>query len=606
LAAIAKFGLSQYDIEVTQSEQSVVNLPLIYGGSNPMKPVIPIAALLLLLGACADPTPTTSVPDASSAPEAPAPHPDAELIAEAGAPLFDGMGDFSHAITTSHPGAQRYFNQGMVLAFAFNHAESIRSFRAAQRLDPSCAMCFWGEALATGPNINVTSNGQAIMSADDRVSAHKALQQAVALKEGVTEPESAYIDALATRYNGDAQTPRAPLDLAWAKAMGEVAAKYPQDYDAASIYAEALMNTMPWNYWSESGEPRPETEKVIGSLDRVLAAAPRHPLALHLYIHALEASSDPSRAEAAADRLIDLVPAAGHLVHMPAHIFYRVGRYNDAAQANVRAAAVDEAYIAACNAQGFYPALYYPHNIHFLWSSATMQGQRQLSIDSARRVVANVRVEQVKQFPTIEFFRTVPLLSLVRFGEWEAVLAEPAPDVSFKFATAIWHYARGVAQAALGNTAEADAELAALLPLQSDVSVTFLDSMDYPGSLLIGIAIDLLRGEMAYRTGDYGGAVTEFEKAVAAQDTLPYTEPPFWYYPTRQSLGAALLKAGDAEAAEAVYRADLKDYPHNGWSMLGLAQSLTAQGKTQDAAMAQAHFETAWQFADTTIEASIL
>jgi tetratricopeptide (TPR) repeat protein len=570
-----------------------------------MKILITITALLFLLGACADPTPTGSTPDATAA-SATTSHPEAELIAQAGAPLFDGMGDFTHAITTNHPGAQRYFNQGMVLAFAFNHAESIRSFRAAQRLDPSCAMCFWGEALATGPNINVTSNGQAIMSAADRVSAYKALQRAIALSKGVTESEQAYIDALATRYNGAAETPRAPLDLAWATAMGEVAAKYPQDYDAASIYAEALMNTMPWNYWSEAGEPRPETEKVISSLDRVLAAAPKHPLALHLYIHALEASSDPGRAEAAADRLTDLVPAAGHLVHMPAHIFYRVGRYNDAAQANVRAAAVDEAYIAACNAQGFYPALYYPHNIHFLWSSATMQGQRQLSIDSARRVVANVRVEQVKQFPTIEFFRTVPLLSLVRFGEWEAVLAEPAPDVSFKFATAIWHYARGVAQAALGETAAANVELAALLPLQSDVSVVFLDSMDYPGSLLIGIAIDLLRGEMAYRTGDYASAVTEFEKAVAAQDTLPYTEPPFWYYPTRQSLGAALLKAGDPVAAEAVYRADLKAYPHNGWSMLGLAQSLTAQGKTEDAAMAQAHFKTAWQFADTKIEASIL
>lgn len=571
-----------------------------------MKLCFTIIALLLLLSACAAPTPTASIADAPAAPAVSEPHPDAALIAQAGAPLFDGMGDFSRAITTSHPGAQRYFDQGMVLAFAFNHAESIRSFRAAQRLDPRCAMCFWGEALASGPNINVTSNGQAVMSAADRVSAHKALQQAMALSAGVTDPERAYIDALATRYNGDAATPRAPLDIAWATAMGKVAAKYPQDYDAASIYAEALMNTMPWNYWSETGEPRPETEKVISSLDRVLAAAPKHPLALHLYIHALEASADPSRAEAAADRLIDLVPAAGHLVHMPAHIFYRVGRYNDAAQANVRAAAVDEAYIAACNAQGFYPALYYPHNIHFLWSSATMQGQRQLSIDSARRVVANVRVEQVKQFPTIEFFRTVPLLSLVRFGEWNAVLAEPAPDVSFKFATAIWHYARGVAQAALGDTVAAEAELAALLPLQSDVSVTFLDSMDYPGSLLIGIAIDLLRGEMAYRTGDFDTAVIEFEKAVVAQDTLPYTEPPFWYYPTRQSLGAALLKAGDAVAAEAVYRADLQDYPHNGWSMLGLAQSLTAQGKTKDAAMAQAHFKTAWQFADTKIEASIL
>ena len=528
------------------------------------------------------------------------------LAQKAGAPLFDGMGTFSMPITTANPDAQRYFDQGMVLAFAFNHAESVRSFRAAQTLDPGCAMCFWGEALATGPNINVTSKGKVIMSPSERVAAFAALQSALALKDGVSEHEAAYIDALAKRYNGEPDTDREPLDFAWASAMGELSATYPDDMNAASIYAEALMNTMPWNYWSEDGIAKKETAAVIASLEKVIDAEPDHPLALHLYIHALEASNSPERAESAADRLSDLVPGAGHLVHMPSHIFYRIGRYNDAAQANIRAAAVDEAYIAACNAQGFYPALYYPHNIHFLWSASTMQGQSELSIDSARRVVANVKVEQVKAFPTVEFFRTVPMLSLVRFAKWDAILAEPHPHEGFMFAKAIWHYARGVAYAAKNDFELAQAELEALTPLQQDVSVLFLDSRDYPGSTLIAIAIDLLRGEIAYRDGDFAVAAEHFRNAVATQDQLPYTEPPFWYYPTRQSLGAALLAGGDAVRAEDVFREDLQMHPHNGWSMFGLAQSLDAQGKEQEAATVREKFKIAWQFADVELSAAIL
>jgi tetratricopeptide (TPR) repeat protein len=388
--------------------------------------------------------------------------------------------------------------------------------------------------------------------------------------------------------------------------MGELAGQYPEDMTAAAIYAEALMNTMPWNYWSDDGIAKPETSAVIDSLDRVLVKEPDHPLALHLYIHALEASNDPGRAEAAADRLANLVPGAGHLVHMPSHIYYRIGRYNDAAEANIKAADVDEAYIASCNAQGFYPALYYPHNIHFLWAASTMQGQSALSIESARRVVANVRVEQVKAFPTVEFFRTVPLLSLVRFGKWDEILAEPHPHEGFMFAKSIWHYARGVAFSAQGQTSDAKAELGALIPLKDDVSVRFLDSRDYPGSMLVGIAIELLQGEIAYRQGDYDIAIEHFEQAVATQDLLPYTEPPFWYYPTRQSLGAALLANGQLTEAEAVFRRDLELYPHNGWSMFGLAQSLEAQGKSDEADEVRHHFDAAWQFADIELSGAIL
>ena len=531
---------------------------------------------------------------------------DLALAERAGAPLFEGMGQYEMPITTQDADAQRYFNQGMVLAFAFNHAESIRSFRAAQILDPTCAMCFWGEALATGPNINVTSKGKVIMAPAERIAAYAALQRAIALQDNVTPREQGYINALANRYNGEVNSDREPLDLAWADAMGELAAQYPEDMTAASIYAEALMNTMPWNYWSDDGIAKPETSAVIAALDRVLDVEPNHPLALHLYIHALEASNNPGRAEPAADRLANLVPGAGHLVHMPSHIFYRVGRYNDAAIANLRAADVDEAYIAACNAQGFYPALYYPHNIHFLWAASTMQGQSAVSIESARRVVANVRVEQVQAFPTVEFFRTVPLLSLVRFGKWDEILAEPHPHEGFMFAKSIWHYARGVAYAATGEAVLAADELALLLPLKDDVSVRFLDSRDYPGSTLVAIAIDLLQGEIAYRAGDFTAAAASFEDAVAKQDSLPYTEPPFWYYPTRQSLGAALLAGGDAPQAESVFRRDLEQYPHNGWSMFGLIQSLENQGKNDEAGKIRQHFDKAWQFADIELTAAVL
>ena len=569
---------------------------------NRLRSLFGIGLLLVLAAGCAAPESSSEQSDSENAVKSD----QLALAQRAGAPLFDGMSDYQMPITTDSADAQRYFDQGMVLSFAFNHAESIRSFRAAQTLDPSCAMCFWGEALATGPNINVTSKGKVIMSAADRKAAFAALSQAEALKAAVSPRERAYIDALAQRYNGNPDTPREPLDLAWAAAMGELAGQYPEDMTAAAIYAEALMNTMPWNYWSDDGIAKPETSAVIDSLDRVLVKEPDHPLALHLYIHALEASNDPGRAEAAADRLANLVPGAGHLVHMPSHIYYRIGRYNDAAEANIKAADVDEAYIASCNAQGFYPALYYPHNIHFLWAASTMQGQSALSIESARRVVANVRVEQVKAFPTVEFFRTVPLLSLVRFGKWDEILAEPHPHEGFMFAKSIWHYARGVAFSAQGQTSDAKAELGALIPLKDDVSVRFLDNRDYPGSMLVGIAIELLQGEIAYRQGDYDIAIEHFEQAVATQDLLPYTEPPFWYYPTRQSLGAALLANGQLTEAEAVFRRDLELYPHNGWSMFGLAQSLEAQGKSDEADEVRHHFDAAWQFADIELSGAIL
>jgi tetratricopeptide (TPR) repeat protein len=527
------------------------------------------------------------------------------LAQRAGAPLFTGMGAFHMPITTRDNDAQRYFDQGMVLAFGFNHAESIRSFRAAQTLDPNCAMCFWGEALATGPNINVTNNGKAVMTPEDRAAARAAIDHAMALIDGVTPKERGWILALDQRYDGLSDTPRDPLDHAWADALAEMVAAYPNDMTVASVYAEALMNTMPWDYWGPSGEAKPDTQAVIKSLERVMAAEPEHPLALHLYIHALEASSNAQKAELAADTLANLVPGSGHLVHMPSHIYFRVGRYQDAALANIRAADIDEAYIAECNAQGFYPALYYPHNIHFLWASATMQGQSELSLESARRVVENVRIEQVEQFPTIQFFRTVPMLSLVRFARWEEMLSEPEPHAPFAFARAIWHYGRGVAYAAMENEESALNELAAIERLEPEVDEIFMGNV-YPAKSLLAIAKSLLRGEIAFRSGAVAAAVASFTEAVAMQDALPYTEPPFWYYPTRQSLGAALLADGRAAEAQLVFEADLEQYPMNGWSLYGLSEALSAQGHTAPAEAARLRFETVWQFSDVTLSTSIL
>ncbi len=561
------------------------------------KLILLAAAVLLFLSACNG----TKIAEDDSAKKA-----NDELAKKAGAPLFEGMGRFSRKITTKSPDAQKYFDQAMVLAFGFNHAESIRSFKAAQKLDDTCAMCFWGEALATGPNINVTSNGKAIMSDDEKKNAWAALQKALDRKGNASPVEQDLIDALSKRYSEDIKAEREPLDKAYADAMREVHKKYPDDDEAATLFAEALMDTMPWDYWLGDGRAKPETAEVLDTLEAVMKRSPEHPLALHLYIHAAEASKDPGRAEKAADTLANLVPGSGHLVHMPAHIYWRVGRYNDASEANVRAANVDEAYIAACNAQGFYPAAYYPHNIHFLWAASSMEGRSKLAIESARRVAKNVKVEMIKEFPTVEFFKTIPIQALVQFGKWDDVLKEPEFPENFDYSNGIRNYARGVAYSRKGEIGKAKAERAGITKAMKTVTVSFLDKNDYPASDLLKIADKLLEGEIAMAEKKYPAAISAFQSAVDRQDALPYTEPPFWYYPTRQSLGMALLESGDNAKAEAVYRRDLEIYPRNGWSMYGLMKSLEAQNKSDEAAEVKKKFDYVWQKADITLTSSRL
>ena len=529
-----------------------------------------------------------------------------DLIEKAGAPLLSGLGSHSFTISSKVEGVQHYFNQGLIMAFAFNHAESIRSFKAAQKLDPNCAICFWGEALALGPNINVTSDGKAIMSPQDRLDAFERTNKALALIEFATPKEKDFILTLKSRYNGDVNSSRVPLDIAYAEAMAALSSKYPDDTDAASLYAEALMNTMPWNYWAEDGNPKPDTIKVINTIESVLDKDPNHPLAIHLYIHAVEASSDPGRAEAAADRLADLVPGAGHLVHMPSHIYWRVGRYEDASLANIAAAKVDEEYIAQCNAQGFYPALYYPHNVHFLWAASTMEGMSDLSIESAIKVSNYVSPEQIRNIPFLEFFHTIPLLSYVRFAKWDKVFSYERPDDDFKFSNSIFNYALAVAHAANGNSLEAIRFQRIILNDIESEEVNAMVMAGHPTKSLMKIASLLASGSIDMYSGKYSEAIASFKEAVTIQDALPYTEPPFWYYPTRQTLGHALLMNKSFSEAALVFERDLEDYPRNGWSYFGLHVAQQELNNQEESIEALNKFNEIWGRADISINSSIV
>ncbi len=514
------------------------------------------------------------------------------------APLFDDLGTHHHAISTDVPLAQRYFDQGLILAYGFNHAEALRSFEAAAKLDPNCAMCFWGQAFVRGPNINKP------MDDADVAAAYAAAQKALALSATVSAREQAYIEALAQRYAPAPVADRSALDRAYAEAMRGVVKRHGEDLDARALFAEAQMDLMPWDYWTKDLEPKPATSEVIATLEGILKEDPAHVGAIHFYIHIVEASTTPERAEPYADRLRNLVPGAGHLVHMPSHIYIRVGRYHDASVANELAASADESYIAQCNAQGFYPALYYPHNIHFLWFSSAMEGRSAVSIEAARKLARNIPIEQIPQLPFLEFFLPMPLFGLVQFGKWDEILAEPAPPGELIYWTAIWHYARGLAYLAQGDFAAAKGEGAALTTISKSDD---LEAMEVPllmGKSLIFIATDILNGELAGAERLYSEQINALKMAVERQDALPYMEPPYWYYPVRQSLGVALLNAEQPAQAEAVYSRDLEINRENARSLYGLAQSLRAQHRDAEAAQATKRFTQAWSRADVTLTTS--
>jgi len=512
------------------------------------------------------------------------------------APRLQHLGAYAFKVTTKSKQAQAFVNQGVNLSYGFNHAESGRAFREAARLDPGCAMAYWGQALVLGPNINMP------MTPEDEPKAREAVQKAVGLKAKATPRERAYIDALARRYSGDAKD-RAAGDRAYADAMREVAKRFPDDLDAATLFAEALMDLRPWNYWRRDGSPYAETPEIVASLEKVLARNPGHPGANHLYIHVMEAYS-PQKAEAAADRLLKLMPGAGHMVHMPSHIYQRVGRYADSAASNEAAVTADEDYITQCHAQGLYPMAYYPHNVHFLWFAASADGRSQLAIDAARKTASKVTPETLEKFPMLAGFQVVPWYALTRFGKWDEMLREGAPPATNAFLQGTWHYARGLAFLGKQQTDEAEKELAEVRRYAASPSLDYtLFSVNTAASIL-AIAPEVLAGEIAARKQDYDAAVAHLGRAVLLEESLAYTEPFEWHYPPRLALGAVLLAAGRAKEAETVYWQDLTKNRENGWALFGLAQALRAQGRPDEAAAAQTRFEKAWARADVRLAAS--
>ena len=512
------------------------------------------------------------------------------------APRLQNLGEHKHPVTTSSPRAQLFFNQGLNLAFGFNHREAGRSFREAARLDPDCAMAYWGQALVLGPNINMP------MPSEAEPKAYELLQKAVLLKGKASEKERAYVDALAKRYSNEENPDRKVLDRAYAEAMRKLSERYPDDLDAATLYAEALMDLRPWNYWSRDMRAYPETVEILRVLESVLKHNPNHPGAIHYYIHTVEFAR-PELAEAGADRLGQLTPGAGHLVHMPSHIYRRVGRYTDASRSNELAVLADEEYIAQCRAQGVYPLAYYPHNIHFLWDSATMEGRSQVAIAAARKVASSIPADAWREIPLLHQFFVTPLYALTRFGKWEEVLREPRPPAESLFWTGIWNYARGLAFIGTNRLAEASQELQALGTIATDKSldglrVTFSANGAAP---ILAIATEALAGKLAAKQGDFEKAIAHLHRGVLLEDSLVYNEPPDWHIPVRQSLGAVLLEAGRPLEAETIYWQDLKWNRENGWSLYGLMQSLRAQGKKEEAAAIEKRFQKAWTRADVTL-----
>jgi tetratricopeptide (TPR) repeat protein len=486
--------------------------------------------------------------------------------------------------------AQAYFNQALTLAFGFNHAEAVRSFKEAARQDATCGICWAGAALALGPNIN------APMSEDAVEPAWQAVQRALALRKFETPQEQAYIDAIATRYSEDGEDRKA-LDIIYAGSMSGLVEQYPNDLNARALRAEALMDLMPWAYWNDDGSPAGKnTNILVDDLETVMAADPKHPGALHLYIHVME-RFEPQRAVAAADRLGGLVPVAGHLVHMPSHIYLRVGRYSDAVDANTEASEADEDYISQCNAQGLYPAAYYPHNIHFLWYSAMMEGRKTLSISSALKLAERVPLEMAAKMGALQSYIAVPVYTYVRFGMWDDVLALPDAPNNLPFSQAMLHYGRGLAHAAQGNIARAEAELATLKTVATSEPVQSLN-MRMPGvnEPLLGIASSLVRARIARAQDNADAELAALQQAVALQDSLPYTEPPHWHYPVRQTLGEAQLRAGLFDQAAQTFAQDLIHFPQNPWSLYGA--ELAQHGLGQRDAHLQKQRVHAWRNAD--------
>ncbi|MEO5823962.1 MAG: hypothetical protein ABIT71_25935 [Vicinamibacteraceae bacterium] len=519
------------------------------------------------------------------------PGPNGEL-----APRLQALGAHTFPVSTKNPDAQRFMNQGLNLAFAFNHAEARRAFREAARLDPTLAMAYWGQALVLGPNIN------AMMEPNDEPHADELIKKALALASTASPREQALIKALDARYSGKAEH-RDANNQAYADAMRAVHTQFPDDLDIATFYVESMMDLRPWGYWMRDGRPHAGTAEIVALTEDVIRRSPKHPGALHMYIHLME-SVAAEKAETAADALQPLMPDAGHMVHMPGHIYQRVGRYADAMKSNELAIAADESYITQCRAQGLYPMAYYPHNIHFLWFAATADGQSKAALDAARKVAAKIDDKALAEIPITAGFRVVPYWALARFGKWDEILKQPKPPAGSAFLLGAWHYVRGLAFVAKNQLAAADKELVALRAQMKHPSLDGPMFSPNSGRAILGIAPHVLAGEIAAARGAYGTAISALERAVRLDDALVYTEPSEFMFPPRLALGAVLLQAGRPEEAETVYWEDLRRNRESGWSLFGLHQALVAQKKTADAALVKARLDKAWARADVKLTAS--
>jgi tetratricopeptide (TPR) repeat protein len=510
-------------------------------------------------------------------------------------PLYDNLGTLHHEVTAESPVAKQYFDQGLRLTYAFNHDEAIKSFREGLKHDSTCAMCYWGIAYALGPNINLPMDTSKVRPAWD------AIQQALKYSAKATPTEQAYIQALAHRYAADPAANRAALDSGWAKAAGEVSRRFPGDDDAASLYAEALMDLRPWNYWTNGGQPKaPSTLETLRVLERIVKRNPDHPGACHFYIHAIEASPQARRAVPCAERLGSMMPGAGHLVHMPTHIYIKLGQWDLAADRNAHAVHADEQFISERHPTGPYPMGYYPHNFHVMWYALNMLGRSEAALDAARSIGEKVPVEVVRQVPSFEGYTPILLYTMVRFSKWDDILRQPAPPADLRYATAAWHYARALAYNALGKPDSAAVErdslaaITAATPADKSLGINLTKPV-------LELATSHLRGEMAAKEGRTEEAVKQLRKAAAQEDALNYDEPPTWFMPIRQRLGAVLLAAGRPKEAERAFREDLVQRPENGWSLYGLTQSLRAQKRDREAAKVEERFHKAWATADVQL-----
>jgi tetratricopeptide (TPR) repeat protein len=535
-----------------------------------MKPVYTLILLIALVAGCSSSKPMPSVEPAGDV------------------PMFAGLGDRGRKVTTASPEAQQYFDQGLSFLYAFNHDEALRSFRKATEIDPDCAMCWWGVAIANGPHIN-----NPVVPEERAREAWATLQAAQAKAAAGSAIEQALIEALASRYADPPPKDRAALDLAYANAMRGVWQRYPQDADVGALFAEAMMDLRPWDLWTRDGRPQPGTEEIVSTLEAVMKVDPDHPLALHLYIHAVEASPTPGRADAAADRLRELQPGLGHLVHMPTHIDVRRGRWQEAVESNAKAIEADRAYRRVSPKQGFY-GLYMAHDNHMLAYAAMMNGQRDLAVRVMDELIAEMPEQWTIDWAMIaDGYMVMPLEVRMRFGLWDDVLAAAEFPERFPYARAMRHYARGVAYAAKGDTPTARAEQADFLAARAAVPATGVFGNNKMSDLLL-VAEDLLEGEILYREGRQEEAFRALRQAIVHEDALRYDEPPSWIQPVRHALGALLLKAGRAREAEVVFREDLERLPDNGWGLYGLTRSLERQRKNAEAAQVRSRFKEVW------------